>query len=265
MLVGRAFTFNSLNMDFTGKSVLVTGGSRGIGRATAIAFAAKGANVAVNFKSDKKSAFETVELLKGEDHFAIKADIAKPDEAKKLVDTVAKEFGRLDILINNAAVYTDHSIDKVTYEEWQKAWSEIIQTNLVACANLMFCASQHMIQQGGGRIVNVSSRGAFRGEPEYPAYGAAKAGLNALGQSLAQKLAPYNIFIGTVAPGFVETDMAQQLLLSEKGEAIKNQSPLGRVATPEEVAYCILFLASEQAAFTTGCILDVNGASYLRT
>jgi len=121
-----------------------------------------------------------------------------------------------------------------------------------------------MIIQGGGRIVNISSRGAFRGEPTHPAYGASKAGLNAMSQSLAQALAPHNIFIGVVAPGFVETDMTKDILNSPIGASIKNQSPLGRVAQPKEVAQAVLFLAAEGSEFMTGAILDVNGASYLR-
>ena len=122
-----------------------------------------------------------------------------------------------------------------------------------------------MVERGGGRIVNVSSRGAFRGEPNAPAYGASKAGLNAMSQSLAQKLAPHGIFVCVVAPGFVETDMASSSLSGPDGDAIRSQSPLNRVATAEEVARAILFLASEGTEFMTGCILDVNGASYLRS
>ena len=113
--------------------------------------------------------------------------------------------------------------------------------------------------------MNVSSRGAFRGEPRCPAYGASKAGLNALTQSLAQQLAPLGIFVGAVAPGFVETDMASTVLDGPGGDAVRNQSPLGRVAKPEEVAHAVLFLASAGAEFSTGTIIDVNGASYLRT
>ena len=122
-----------------------------------------------------------------------------------------------------------------------------------------------MMKSGGGKIINITSRGAFRGEPNAPAYGASKAGLNAMSQSLAQYLAPYNIFVGVVAPGFVETDMARDYLEGAGGEAIRNQSPLQRVAQPEEVAYPVLFLASEGAEWLTGAILDANGASYLRT
>jgi NAD(P)-dependent dehydrogenase (short-subunit alcohol dehydrogenase family) len=122
-----------------------------------------------------------------------------------------------------------------------------------------------MIHQGGGRIVNVSSRGAFRGEPDSPAYGASKAGLNAMSQSLAKYLAPHNIYVMVVAPGWVDTDMATDSLKGPGGQEIRAQSPLGRVATADEVAYTVLFLASEGAEFLTGAVVDVNGASYLRT
>lgn len=252
-------------MDFTGKTVLITGGSRGIGRAAAVAFAEKGAKVAVNFRSDKNAALKTMEMMEGEGHLPIQADISRPAVVQQMVDTVVREYGRLDILVNNAGIFEAHPIGRCSYEEWQESWKRTLDSNLIGAANACYCAARHMIRQGGGRIVNVSSRGAFRGEPGQPAYGASKAGMNAMGQSLAQELAPHNIFVGTVAPGFVETDMATGLLESEAGEAIRRQSPTGRVAQPEEVAYCILFLASEQAAFTTGCILDINGASYLRT
>jgi NAD(P)-dependent dehydrogenase (short-subunit alcohol dehydrogenase family) len=122
-----------------------------------------------------------------------------------------------------------------------------------------------MIPRGGGRIVNVSSRGAFRGEPEQPAYGASKAGLNALGQSLARALAPVGITVATVAPGFVATDMAARHLDGPRGDAIRAQSPFGRVARPDEVASAVVFLASPEAEWASGAILDLNGASYLRT
>ena len=122
-----------------------------------------------------------------------------------------------------------------------------------------------MKREGGGRIVNVSSRGAFRGEPTKPAYGASKAALNSMTQSLAKALGKYNIFVAAVAPGFVDTDMAQETLTPVERAAIENDCPLKRIARPEEVAYSIAFLASERSAFSTGAILDINGASYLRT
>ena len=175
------------------------------------------------------------------------------------------DFGKLDILVNNAGISQRHPIDEVDYETWQGAWEKILAVNLLGPANVMYWAVQHMKENGGGRIVNVSSRGAFRGEPEQPAYGASKAGLNAMSQSLAQKVAKHNIYIGIVAPGFVETDMAAKTLSGPEGDGIRHQSPLGRVARPEEIAHAVIFLASDGSEFSTGTIIDVNGASYLRS
>lgn len=156
-------------------------------------------------------------------------------------------------------------VPEVDFLGWQDVWSRTIATNLIGPANLSFLAARLMMERGGGRVVNVSSRGAFRGEPETPAYGASKAGLNAMSQSLAQALAPHGVFFYVVAPGFVETDMADSLLRGPEGEGIRSQSPLGRVATPEEVARTVAFLATEAPDFMTGAIVDVNGASYLRS
>lgn len=252
-------------MDFSNKTVLITGGSRGIGRATAQAFAEKGARVAINFRSDHEAARTTIESLPGEGHFAIRADLSRAAAVEQMIRAVVGEFGRLDILVNNAGIFKLHSITEVSYGEWQKVWQDTLAINLTGAANACYCAAQHMIQAGGGRIINVSSRGAFRGEPEQPAYGASKAAMNAMGQSLAQALAPHNIFVGTVAPGFVETDMTKNWLEGETGDSIRRQSPLNRVAKPEEVALGILFLAAEGSEFMTGAILDINGASYLRS
>ncbi len=252
-------------MDFSNKTVLITGGSKGIGRATALAFAALGARVAINFRSDSAAAQRVCEELPGEGHLALKADIAHPNAVLRMVEAVVGEFEVLDILVNNAGIYVPHAIAEVGYDEWQEQWRKTLAVNLTGAANVSYCAARHMMEKGGGFIINVSSRGAFRGEPEHPAYGASKAGLNAMSQSLAQALAKYNIFVGVVAPGFVETDMVSELLASEAGEAIRAQSPLNRVATADEVAQAILFLASGNSMFATGCILDINGASYLRS
>jgi len=252
-------------MRFDNKVVLITGASRGIGKATAIAFAAKGAKVAINYRANLAAAMETLNLLEGSDHIVVKADVGAPKEVAAMIKEVTTHYGRLDIVVNSAGIFEYHAIDKVSYEEWQAAWKRTININLFGAANVMYCAAQQMMKQGGGRIVNVSSRGAFRGEPLQPAYGASKAGMNAMGQSLAQALAPHNIFVGTIAPGFVETDMAKGVLEGPEGDNIRQQSPVGRVAQPAEVAHGILFLASEGAEFMTGAILDINGASYLRS
>lgn len=252
-------------MKFDDKVVLITGASRGIGAVIAQQFAERGARVVLNYRSHTAAAEKTLASLAGDSHRLIQADISNPDAARELVETTISRMGRLDILINNAAVFFDHPIADVSYEAWQAAWQQTISTNLLGVANVTWQAAQHMICQGSGRIVNVSSRGAFRGEPNAPAYGASKAGLNAMSQSLAQALAPHNIFVFVVAPGFVDTEMAAELLNGPEGDGIRQQSPLNRVARPDEVARTVLFLASEGTDFLTGCIVDVNGASYLRS
>ena len=251
-------------MNFSGKRVLITGGSRGIGKACAQAFAERGAKVAINFVRNADAAQATLESLAGDGHILVQSDVSNPDLVEGMIAKTVTGLGGLDIVVNNAGISQYHSITDVSYDEWLASWDRIINLNLRAPANVIYWATQHMRTQGGGRIVNVSSRGAFRGEPEMPAYGASKAGLNAITQSLAQKLAPDNIYLGVVAPGFVETEMVTHVLEGERGDKIRAQSPLGRVAQPEEVAYAVIFLAAEGSKFSTGTIIDVNGASYLR-
>lgn len=252
-------------MDFSGKHALITGGSRGIGRAVAMAFAARGARVAISYQSNTEAAERTIGEMSGGPHLMVRSNVGDPDAARQLVDDVTSEFGALDILVNNAGSHRIHRLDEVDYDEWQRAWHETLAVNLLGAANVSYCSARFMIEHGGGRIVNVSSRGAFRGEPDHPAYGASKAGLNAMSQSLAQRLARHNIFVGVVAPGYVATDLVAEKLAGPEGDEIRRQSPLGRVARPEEVAHAVLFLSSEGSEFSTGTIIDVNGASYLRS
>ena len=252
-------------MDFSGKAVLVTGASRGIGRAIARQFAGRGARVAVHYREGRAAAQQTVAALPGGPHTVVQADVGDAEAVERMVDAVAAGLGRIDVLVNNAGIYEAHPPAEASYDQWQAGWRRTLDTNLLGAANAAYCATRYMIRQGGGRIVNVSSRGAFRGEPDAPAYGASKAGMNAMSQSLALALAPHGIFVGVVAPGFVTTDRVACRLDGPEGEDIRRQSPLGRVATPDEVAYAVAFLASEGAEFTTGTIIDVNGASYLRS
>ena len=248
----------------TGRAVLVTGAARGIGRAVATAFAQAGDRVAVHYGSSADAAAALVAELPGSGHVRVQAELADPVQVQRCVDEAADLLGGLDVLVNNAGVFVAHPPLESTYEQWQAAWSTTLAVNLMAAANATFCAVPHLLARGGGAVVNVSSRGAFRGEPACPAYGASKAGMNAMGQSLAVALAPHGIRVGTVAPGFVQTEMAREVLDGPGGDAVRAQSPLGRVAEPHEVAAAVLWLASPEAAFSTGTIIDVNGASYLR-
>jgi len=247
------------------RAVLVTGASRGIGRAIAQAFADAGDRVAVHHGSSPDAAERVAAALPGDGHVVVQADLADAEQVRACVDAAAERLGGLDVLVNNAGVFIAHPPLTTTYEQWQAAWATTLSVNLVGAANAMFCAVPHLVARGGGAVVNVSSRGAFRGEPRCPAYGASKAGLNALGQSLAVALAPQGITVGTVAPGFVQTEMAREVLAGPEGDAVRAQSPFGRVARPDEVAAAVLWLASPGARFASGTIIDVNGASYLRS
>ena len=246
------------------RAVLVTGGSRGIGAAIARAFADRGDRVAVHYGSNDSAAATVRDSLPGEGHVIVQADLADPEAVRAMVDAAAAHLGGLDVLVNNAGVYLAHSVADSSYEEWQAAWRATLDVNLVGAANVSWCAVQHMTARGGGRIVNVGSRGAYRGEPRHPAYGASKAGLHALGQSLARALAPHGIAVASVAPGYVETDMTTQELATPAGEVIRAQSPFNRVATAEEIAGAVVYLASPEAEWASGAVLDLNGASYLR-
>ncbi len=248
----------------SGRAVLVTGASRGIGRAVAQAFARLGDRVAVHHRDSEALAREVLAGLPGGGHTVVRADLADPGAVRRMVDAAAAGLGGLDVLVNNAGVYLEHPIAEVSYEQWQQAWHQTLAVNLTGAANVTWCAVQHM-KHTGGRIVNVTSRGAFRGEPRHPAYGASKAGLNAFGQSMARALARYRIAVASVAPGYVETEMAAEQLSSARGDEIRAQSPFRRVAAAEEVAAAVVYLASAEAEWASGAILDLNGASYLRS
>lgn len=256
--------------DFSHKTVLITGASGGIGRATAIAFANAGATVALHYHQRSTAAEQVKAELAGNGHILVQADLADPIAIEKMVQDTIDRLGKIDVLVNNAGIYELHPLDQTSYADWQRMWQDTIGVNLIGAANVAYCVARHMIERhliagSQGRIVNVSSRGAFRGEPIANAYGASKAGLNAFSQSLAQHLAPHHIGVTAVAPGFVETEMARSILESPAGDGIRQQSPFGRVATPAEVAHTILFLAAESSLFLSGAIVDVNGASYLRS
>jgi NAD(P)-dependent dehydrogenase (short-subunit alcohol dehydrogenase family) len=242
--------------------VLVTGGSRGIGAAIARRFAVDGCRVAVHFHASPDAAQEVLASLPGTGHVAVRADLRDPEAIAGMVEAVAEALGGIDVLVNNAGVFFDHPIDEVDFASWLDAWRQTLDINLLAPALVSWHAVRHM--GPGGRIINVGSRGAFRGEPRSPAYGASKAGVASFGQSLAKYLGGRGIAVTTVAPGFVETDMAAEAMEGEAGAVRRAESPFGRIAHPDEIAATVAFLASPQAEWASGGVVDLNGASYLR-
>lgn len=244
------------------RRILVTGGSRGIGAAIAGRFAADGYRVALHFHASPDAAAEVLASLPGTGHVAVRADLRDPEAISRMVEEAAAALGGIDVLVNNAGVFFAHPIDEVDFPTWLEAWRQTLDINLLAPALVSWHAVRHM--GPGGRIINVGSRGAFRGEPQSPAYGASKAGVAALGQSLAKYLGARGIAVTTVAPGFVATDMATEAMEGEGGVVRRSESPFGRIAEPDEIAAAIAFLASPEAEWVSGGILDLNGASYLR-
>ncbi|GHH40330.1 SDR family NAD(P)-dependent oxidoreductase [Lentzea cavernae] len=250
--------------------VIITGASRGIGRATAEAFAERGHRVAVHYSSRRDDAEATLARLAGDGHVLIGGDLADPGTARRLVAEAVDHLGAVDVLVNNAAVAPGagnvHRVGDTSWEAWTSAWRSMVDVNLLGAVNVTWAVAQHLIDRGApGSIVNVGSRGAFRGEPDYPAYGATKAALHAFGQSAAVALAPHGISVTSVAPGFVATERQAGKLAGDEGDAVRDQSPFGRVGTPEEIASAIVYLASPGAAWSSGTVLDLNGASHLRT
>ncbi|GAB3906679.1 SDR family NAD(P)-dependent oxidoreductase [Mucilaginibacter boryungensis] len=254
-----------MTFDFTNKNVLITGGTRGIGLAASKLFAASGGNVIMTYRSDRTSAESALKELGNGNHSIFQLDVSNAAAIKHFFSAYTAKYNKLDILVNNAGVYLEHKILETDYEAWQHNWEQTIAANLTGPANMCYFAARLMREAGTGKIINISSRGAFRGEPEHPAYGASKAGLNAMSQSLAIALAPHNISVHIIAPGFVETEMAAEILNGPIGQSIKSQSGFNRVAKPEEVARLIAVYASEGLEFTSGGIVDINGASYLRS
>jgi len=192
------------------------------------------------------------------------ADLGVAAEAGNLAGQAAELLGGLDVVVNNAGIFVTHDIATLGQQAWQKFWDRTLAVNLTGPANVIHGAVPFMEKAGGGHIINISSRGAYRGEPEAPAYGASKAGLNSLSQSLAVALAPRNIKVVALAPGWVLTDMTRSYLEGPAGKAIRNQSPMARTATADEIAHVVLMVISGRADALSGGIIDINCASHLR-
>ncbi|KAJ1455997.1 hypothetical protein M885DRAFT_564749 [Pelagophyceae sp. CCMP2097] len=241
----------------------------GIGRAIAQRLARQGDRVIVHYGRDAAGAEvgdgETRASLEQDGHLCLGADLEAPDGAALLIAAAVAQTGRLDVLVCNHGIYQETPFGATTAADWAASFAKTLRVNLEAPANLAFAAATHMAAAParGGAIVFVSSRGAVRGEPDAPAYGASKAGLNALTGSLAQAFAKHGVRVAAVAPGFISTAMAEPVLQGARGDAIRAQSPFDRVGRPEEVADAVAYLASEEAAWSSGAVLDCNGASYL--
>lgn len=267
-------------MSTPSRGILVTGSSRGVGAATARAFAERGDRVVVHCHRNQDAARAVCEALPGTGHTVLSADVADPDAVEQLARDAIAHLGRIDVLVNNAALATppdegrgrrgDHPVEDTDYDDWVDIWQRTLATNLIGPAALTHQVARHMIATppadgvAVGRIVNIGSRGAFRGEPDIPAYGASKAGLHAFGQSMAVRLGRHGIAVTTLAPGFVETELNRDLLASKAGEELRAQSPFGRVARPEELAAAVVALAAPGAEWASGTVVDFNGASHLR-
>ena len=251
-------------ISLAGKAALITGGSRGIGAATVKLFARAGADVVFNYHRNKDAATEVEQEARkhGTRIESFKADLGRLAEARKLVEFAEARLGRLDILVANAGIWNaeDAPIEKLDEREWD----EMMRVSLKSAYAVTHFAVDKMIVQRSGRVIAISSTAGQRGEAFHSHYAAAKGGMISFVKSLAAELARHRILVNCVAPGWVETDMASPVLRTKAGaKVVRTQIPLGRPATPEEIAGPILFLVSDLATFMTGEVLNVNGGAVL--
>ena len=243
-------------MNFAGKTAVVTGGSRGLGRAVCLELAKGGANVVLCYAGNEAAAGETVAACEalGAKALAVRCDVAKADEVKALMDAAVQAFGRIDILVNNAGITRDGLLMMMKEEDFDA----VINANLKGAFLCMKAASRLMMKQRWGRIVNLSSVVGLRGNAGQVNYAASKAGVIGMTKSLAKELATRGVTVNAVAPGFIDTDMTAAMPQAAR-EATLASIPMGRMGAPEDVAKAVAFLASDEAAYVTGQVLAVDG------
>jgi 3-oxoacyl-[acyl-carrier protein] reductase len=243
-------------MDFADKVAVVTGSSRGIGRAIALRLAEGGAKVVVNYRGNEAAADEVVAQItaSGGQAIAVQADVSQVTEAESLIDAAKKEFGRIDILVNNAGTTRDTLLMRMSEEDWDV----VIDTNLKGTFNCIKAVSRQMMRQRYGRIVNITSVAGIAGNAGQANYASAKAGLIGLTKTVAKELGSRGITCNAVAPGFVPTDLTASLPEDLVQIAI-DRTPLGRMGSAEDMAAAVAFLASDDASFVTGQVLAVDG------
>src|ERR1700728_4834101 len=251
-------------ISLAGKAALITGGSRGIGAATVKLFAQAGADVVFNYHRNHEAAEQVEQEARKHSTRveSLKADLGKMVDAKKLVDFTRERLGRLDILVANAGIWNeqDTPIEKLTEREWD----EMMRVNLKSVYSVIHYSVPHMLAQKGGRIVAISSTAGQRGEAFHTHYGASKGAVISFVKGLSTELAPHNILVNCVAPGWVDTDMSAKTLSTKSGmKDVVETIPLGRVASAEEIAGPLLFVASDLSTFITGEVLNVNGGAVL--
>ena len=248
-------------IDLKNKVAIVTGASGGIGSEIARTLSSSGSIVAACYHQNEQGALATIAQCKQE-AIAMQGDISNPSSCEEIIKAVVKRFDRIDILVNNAAIGPRDSFEMM-YGEWQTHWKATLNANLMSAVNMTYCSVPHMRKQGGGKIINIASRSAFRAETEYMAYAVSKAAMVNFTKCTARVLAKDNILTYAVAPGFIEAGMGLEDI-AKHGKEIRAQIPSGKIGSSHDVANVVLFLASDLSNYLTGSTIDVNGGSYLR-
>ena len=243
-------------IDLSGKAAVVTGGSRGIGKAIALRLADQGADICFSYRGNEEAAKQTVGEIEGKNRkaIAVQADVTQPEAAEALVKAALDAFGKVDILVNNAGITRDDLIMRMKPEDWR----DVLETNLFGAFWTLKAVTRPMLRAKGGRIINITSVSGQAGQIGQANYSSAKAGLIGLTKASARELGSRGITVNAVAPGFVLTELTQDLNADIQRQ-INDRTPLGRFGTVEEVAYAVAFLASDEAAYITGQVLAVDG------